>query len=139
VLKLRGLPSSLCNRHTLQAFLDARGLSNGVLKVSASSKEGARVGSAVLHVSSGQSVAKLAKFFHGRLLPGSRMPIAVQFATMQEEMQARDAGLMEPLRVSIGSSCLEPPPGLESMELSIGSSCLEPPPGLEHMVGGTRA
>eukprot|EP00930_Biecheleria_cincta_P058393 TRINITY_DN4422_c0_g2_i1.p1 TRINITY_DN4422_c0_g2~~TRINITY_DN4422_c0_g2_i1.p1 ORF type:complete len:263 (+),score=63.01 TRINITY_DN4422_c0_g2_i1:92-790(+) len=126
VLKLRGLPASLCNRHNLQAFLKARGLSNDVLKVSVSCKNAARMGSAVLHVSSGQSVAKVARFFHGRLLPGSRMPISVEFATVQEETQARDGSLAEPLRVSIGSCCLACPPGLESIEA---------PPGLEGVAG----
>lgn len=130
VLKLRCLPSSLCDRHTLQAFLEARGLSNNVLKVSASCKNGARMGSAVLHVSSGQSVAKVARFFHGRLLPGSRMPVSVQFATVQDEMQAQDGSLAEPLRVSIGSACLAFPPGLE---------IIEAPPGLEGIVGSATA
>eukprot|EP00930_Biecheleria_cincta_P058395 TRINITY_DN4422_c0_g2_i3.p1 TRINITY_DN4422_c0_g2~~TRINITY_DN4422_c0_g2_i3.p1 ORF type:complete len:260 (+),score=55.03 TRINITY_DN4422_c0_g2_i3:88-780(+) len=126
VLKLRGLPASLCNRHNLQAFLKARGLSNDVLKVSVSCKNVARTGSAVLHVSSGQSVAKVARFFHGCLLPGARLPVSVQFATVQEETQTRDGGLAEPLRVNIGSCCLEFPQILES---------IEPPPGLEGVLG----
>eukprot|EP00930_Biecheleria_cincta_P058392 TRINITY_DN4422_c0_g1_i1.p1 TRINITY_DN4422_c0_g1~~TRINITY_DN4422_c0_g1_i1.p1 ORF type:complete len:230 (+),score=44.32 TRINITY_DN4422_c0_g1_i1:57-746(+) len=125
VLKLLGLPSILCNKRTLQAFLEGHGLSKDVLKVSASSKDGARMGSAVLHAASGQSVAKVARFFHGRLLPGSRLPVSVQFATVQEEMQAKNVCLTEPLQVSFGSCYLEPPPGLEHMG---------PPPGLEGMV-----
>jgi len=116
VLKLRGLPSRLCDKYTLQAFLEAHGLSNDVLKVSVSSKDRARMGSAVLQATSGQGVAKLARFFHGRLLPGSRHPVSVQFANIQEEMQAGGSGLTEPIRVSIGSGVdVAPPPGLECM------------------------
>lgn len=115
VLKLRGLSSRYCDRRTLQAFLKAHKLSSDVLKVATSCKGGARMGSAVLQVSSGQGVAKLARFFHGRLLPGSKHPVSVQFANIQEEMQIQDSGLTEPVRVSIGSSFVEPPPGLECM------------------------
>ena len=52
-------------------------------EVKSSMKANGRHGSAVLHARSTEAVERLSRFFHGRQLAGSRLPISVSFYESQ--------------------------------------------------------
>eukprot|EP00913_Durusdinium_trenchii_P024469 g22971.t1 len=79
-LHLRNLTWKLCDEGTLQAFLQRSGLMESIEKISVKPGGGHRSGSATLRVANVSEVAKVAKFFHGRMFPGNRSPVAVSFA-----------------------------------------------------------
>jgi hypothetical protein len=127
-LRLRGLPSSICERRALEQVLSQLGLLETVasIQVSASTKSRGS-GWATIKAKSVNDVQRIAKAFHGRMFRGSRMPIAVSFADGSSsvvgdrqkvtKLSAR-LGLPEPQRVGASPSHVSAPPGLE------------PPPGL---------
>eukprot|EP00438_Fugacium_kawagutii_P019904 Skav227781 [mRNA] locus=scaffold1237:123606:130350:+ [translate_table: standard] len=77
-IQLRGLPPSLCKAGNMEAFLKANDMEGDVAKVKVTLKANGRHGNAVLEATSTQAVGRLSRFFHGRQLPGSRLPIAVE-------------------------------------------------------------
>lgn len=140
-LQLRGLPKRLCENNAFEAFLAQQELLRDVAKVKITAKGGPRVGSAILHASSVDGVERLARFFHGCVLPGASMPVAVSFANQQVKGKAasKPVKLTEPQRVSTDglgfTSSLDaggslsglrprPPPGLEAYARPATLGCL---------------
>jgi len=129
-IQLRGLPSSLCQPGAVEAFLKAHGMEGDVDKVKVSLKASGRQGNAVLQATSTQAVARLSRFFHGRQLPGSRLPIAVSFSESKAAksnakpkkapMKLSDPWLVQvDMFASLGQSQVQPPPGLEAFARAV--------------------
>jgi len=131
-IQLRGLPPALCRQEAMEAFLKKHGMENDVAKVTVSLKANKRHGTAELQATSTEAVGRLSRFFHGRQLPGSRLPIGVSFSEskgVKSSAQPKKAPmkLLDPLQVhtdlftfsGYGSpyglvQSVQPPPGLEA-------------------------
>lgn len=124
-LLLRGLPRQLCEERGLREFLEAKGFGEAVqsLKICPAGKTArGKVGSAVVKASSAAAAQKLAKFFHGRQLLGSSLPVAVSFAGSEE--RRKPSGVAEPMKVKCTLAGMPDslPPGLAGfLPLHIGS------------------
>lgn len=123
-IQLRGVPPSLCKPGAMEAFLKANDMEGDVDKVKVSLKANGRHGNALLQATSTQAVGRLSRFFHGRQLPGSRLPIAVSFseskaAKSNAKPKKAPMKLCDPWQVQIDLSTspgwVQPPPGLEAI------------------------
>lgn len=123
-IQLRGVPPSLCKPGAMEAFLKANGMEGDVDKVKVSLKANGRHGNALLQATSTQAVGRLSRFFHGRQLPGSRLPIAVSFseskaAKSNAKPKKAPMKLCDPWQVQIDLSpsqgWVQPPPGLKAV------------------------
>lgn len=81
-LRLRCLPSALCDEATLQQVLARMQLSKVVDCIRVFPSQGKRPGSALINAVDTAGAAAVAKFFHGRQW-GRSMPISVSFAAVQ--------------------------------------------------------
>jgi len=81
-LRLRCLPSRLCNESALKGVLAQAGLSELVDCVRTFPGEGRRPGSALVNAVSAEKVAPVARLFHGRQW-GAALPVSVSFAAVQ--------------------------------------------------------
>jgi len=127
-IQLRGLPPALCRQEAMEAFLKNNGMENDVVKVKVSLKANKRHGTAELQATSTEAVGRLSRFFHGRQLPGSRLPIGVSFSEskgVKSSAQPKKAPmkLLDPLQVHTDLftfsgyglvQSVQPPPGLEA-------------------------
>mmetsp|Transcript_24833 Transcript_24833/g.65456 ORF Transcript_24833/g.65456 Transcript_24833/m.65456 type:complete len:368 (+) Transcript_24833:108-1211(+) len=81
-LRLRCLPSRLCDEGALRGVLAQAGLSESVDCLRMFPGEGKRPGSALINAVSTERVAPVAKLFHGRQW-GASLPVSVSFAAVQ--------------------------------------------------------
>lgn len=121
-IQLRGVPPSLCKPGAMEAFLNANDMKGDVDKVKVSLKANGRHGNALLQATSTQAVGRLSRFFHGRQLPGSRLPIAVSFseskaAKSNAKPKKAPMKLCDPVQLDLSPSqgWVQPPPGLEAI------------------------
>eukprot|EP00425_Heterocapsa_triquetra_P031705 CAMPEP_0195095062 /NCGR_PEP_ID=MMETSP0448-20130528/46610_1 /TAXON_ID=66468 /ORGANISM="Heterocapsa triquestra, Strain CCMP 448" /LENGTH=353 /DNA_ID=CAMNT_0040129193 /DNA_START=57 /DNA_END=1118 /DNA_ORIENTATION=- len=141
VLRLRGLPSKLCERGMLEAYLEKIGMRDVVEKVKAvpCTGTGKKVGCALIRAKTVEGVKELAKFFHGRQLGGSL--VAVSFADNQSKedstKKTKKNPLREPIRVGAPMTTVSGPKEpwcLRTVGLIDLPPGLSPPPGLEDLV-----
>jgi len=81
-LRLRCLPSRLCDESALKGVLAQAGLSEAVDCLRTFPGEGKRPGSALVNAVSTEKVAPVARLFHGRQW-GAALPVSVSFAPVQ--------------------------------------------------------
>lgn len=86
-LRLRFLPTKLCDNETLWHTINSAGLTNSVDSIRVFQGKGARAGSAVVNAVDSAGVIAITKYFHGRQW-GRSMPVSVSFAAIQSALDA---------------------------------------------------
>jgi hypothetical protein len=133
-LHLRGLPKKLCEGSALEVLLKANGLALLVQEVRILPKlKGQLLGCAVLQANSVEAVTKLARFFHGRSIAGSR-PIAVSFAEDVDKdlnrLPTRTRSECQQRSRSPSSAEASDVDSFEAGDLPVSFARPPPPPGL---------
>lgn len=100
-LRLRMLPSKLCDEAVFQRMLASAGLSQLVDSVCVLPGRGSRPGSALVNAVDSAGVTAVAKYFHGRQW-GKSMPVAVSFAAVQGAAEVRRAFPAKTVRTETG-------------------------------------
>lgn len=90
-LRLRLLPSILCDEETLNRMFSRAGFSQVVDFIRVFPGEGKRPGSALINMVDAASAAAVGKYMHGRQWGARSMPVSVSFAAVQGAVEVRKA------------------------------------------------
>lgn len=108
-LRLRCLPSKMCDKAAFEKALETAGLGKMYDCLRIFPGSGRRSGTALVNAVDSHAVIAIAKYFHGRQW-GRSLPVAVSFAPVQGVAEIERAFPTKPLSVEVSSSMAKAEP-----------------------------